>query len=167
MKLFLHRLFDNGDDTIGILYYRDYYADLKYVYVIEDEYRKEKVKDETRIPQGFYEVIARKGGQFYDAYSKSSIEEIRKFTQKYGVLEIINVPGFDNILLHTGNSDKDSSGCLILGDMANNNSSISGFISDSVKAYSRFIQAVEFYLDKKETIRIEIQNFDKDIQRLI
>jgi hypothetical protein len=167
MKLLLHRDFDSGEDTLGRLYYRDHYQDLKYVYTLEDEYREKKVKHETRIPEGFYDVIARKGGKFYDAYSKSSIEAIRAFTQKYGVLEIMNVPGFDAVLFHSGNSDKDSSGCVLLGDFINNNSSLSGYISDSINAYSRFISAVGFYLDKGETIRLEIKNFDKEIERLL
>jgi len=167
MKLLLHRIHDNGDDTLGIMYYRDHYADLKYVYTLEDEYRKEKVKGETRIPEGFYDVIARKGGRFYDAYSKSSVEDIRAFTQKYGVLEIMNVPNFDAVLFHTGNTDKDSSACVLIADNANNNSAAPGYVSNSMDAYSRFVTAVGFWLDKNEKIILEINNFDIDVQRFV
>ena len=169
MKLLLHRDFDNGKDTLGRLYYRDqYYQDLKYVYTLEDEYRKDKVKGETRIPgDRFSDVIARKGGKIYEAFSKSSIEEIRSFTQKYGVLEIMAVPNFENILFHVGNKDTDSNGCILIGDMANNSSSISGFISASMTAYSRLVGTVGFYLDKGESIRLEIIDYDREVQKLI
>ena len=144
MKLLLHREFDNGDDTAGRLYYRDNYQDLKYVHTLEDGYRKVKIKKETRIPEGFYEVRPRKGGRIYDAYVKSSIETIRAFTQKYGVLEIMDVPDFDNVLIHTGNDAEDTEGCPLIGDMINNNSAGVGYISESMNAYSRFISNVGF-----------------------
>ena len=167
MKLFLHREFDSGDDTLGRLYYRDQYQDLRYVYTLEDEYRKDKVKGETRIPEGFYDVRPRKFGRIYEQYIKSSVEEIRAFTQKYGVLEILDVPDFDNILIHVGNKDEDTLGCVLVGDLANNNSKIEGFISDSIKAYSKFISAVGYYIDRGESLRLEIQNFDREIERMI
>ena len=103
MRLLLHREFDSGEDTLGRLYYRDHYMDLRYVYTLEDTYHEKKIPGETRIPEGFYDVQARKFGRIYDMFVKSSIEIIRSFTQKWGVLEIMNVPDYEGILFHSGN----------------------------------------------------------------
>ena len=164
MKILIHRAFDNGKDTIGKLFYRDqFYQDLKYVYTLELAHHEKKIKGETRIPgDRFYEVIPRKGGHIYEAYCKSSIEAIRAFTQKYGVLEIMNVPDYENVLIHTGNKSADSESCVLTGDMANNNSLTSGFISGSMDAYARFVGAVGYYLDKGESTRLEIVDFDRE-----
>jgi hypothetical protein len=167
MELLLNRLYDNGNDTIGILYYRDQFKNIRYAYTLEDEYRDIKVKGETRIPAGSYSVMARKGGRIYDAFSKSSVESIRNFTQKYGVLEIMNVPDFSAVLFHTGNKENQTNACILLGDFINNNSNVPAYLSDSVKAYTKFIQAIEHYLDKREPIYIEIRNLDRDIEGLI
>ena len=51
------------------------------------------------------------------------------------MLQVLNVPGFDYILIHCGNDDDDTSGCLLLGNSANNNRISSGFIGNSVQAY--------------------------------
>lgn len=141
--------------------------DLRYVYTLEDTYHEKKISGVTRIPEGFYDVKPRPGGRIYDAYCKSSIEDIRAFTQKYGVLEVLNVPDFNNVLIHTGNTDTDTEGCLLVGDMANNNSAAPGFVSNSMLAYARFILTVGFWLERGETIRLEINDFDREINRLI
>jgi len=167
MKLLLHRYYDSGDDTLGILYYRDKNKDVRFIYTVEDEYREIKVHGETRIPQGFYNLKLRKFGKFYDRYCKSSIEIIRAFTQKWGVLEIENVQGFGDILIHTGNSERDSSGCVIVGDNTNNNSAEAGVVGASLSAYGRLIGSVDHWLSAGEKYTIEIEDFDKAIGRLV
>jgi len=167
MKLLLHRQFGSENDTLGRLYYRDHNQNVKYVYTLEDEYREKKVPGETRIAEGFYDLGVKRAGKFYDMYAKSSVKEIVDFTKKYGVMEILNVSNFEAILIHTGNQDTDTQGCLLVGDMTNNNSLVRGYITDSMKAYARLLQAIEFYLDKGETIRLEIVDFDREVSRLV
>ena len=52
-----------------------------------------------------------------------------------GMLWVRDVPGFEYILIHTGNTDEHTSGCLIVGDSQENNTIIKdGFVGKSVKS---------------------------------
>lgn len=79
---------------------------------IEDEYREEKVINETRIPAGIYKIGVRTVGGFHARYSK-------KFPNFHrGMLEILDVPHFTYVLIHVGNTDDDTGGCLVVGNIA-------------------------------------------------
>ena len=74
-------------------------------FIIEDGHREIKEYSMTRIPEGTYEIIKRKWGRFY-----------KRYTRRFGfdfVPELINVPNFTDILIHCGNTVKDTSGCLL------------------------------------------------------
>lgn len=76
---------------------------------LEDEYREEKVAKETRIPAGEYTVGVRTEGGFHGRYSN-------KFPDMHrGMLHILDVPGFTYILIHIGNTDENTDGCLLVG----------------------------------------------------
>jgi hypothetical protein len=105
MKLEVRRFGLGDDSTLGKLYIDGQFA----CFTLEDEGRKAKVPGETRIPEGHYEVTLRTVGGFHDRYSKS-FENIHK-----GMLWVRDVPGFEYILVHCGNTDEDTSGCLLLG----------------------------------------------------
>lgn len=86
-----------------------------YSHVIEDRdrgiYQKDtleyilsiKVKHETAIPYGSYQVVMSYSQRF----------------QKY-LPELLNVPGFAGIRIHAGNTEADSSGCLLPGIKSGN-----------------------------------------------
>jgi len=94
---------------------------------LEDEYRENKVPGETRIPAGEYQVGVRVVGGFDARYSK-------KFpTFHAGMLQVLDVPGFDYILIHIGNTDEDTAGCLLVGAGCNTSGDLS--ISSSRLAY--------------------------------
>lgn len=69
---------------------------------LEDPLRSLKVKGETGITAGIYKVALR--------YSP-------KFSPKYGheMLWVKDVPGFEFILIHPGNTKEDTDGCLLVG----------------------------------------------------
>ncbi|WP_406535458.1 DUF5675 family protein [Methanobrevibacter sp.] len=74
-----------------------------------DEIRSKKIKDKTAIPQGNYKVTM---NVISPRFSK------KKYYKDFcgGRLpRITSVKGFDGVLIHIGNTDKDSSGCLIVG----------------------------------------------------
>ena len=79
---------------------------------LEDEFREEKVAKETRIPSGTYDVRLRTEGVHHSKYS-NRFEDIHK-----GMLHIQNVPNFTFILIHCGNTDEDTDGCLLVGSQA-------------------------------------------------
>lgn len=78
-------------------------------YTLEDERRKVKIKTETCIPEGSYKLQLRRWGGFHTRYSKA-FSEIH-----IGMLEVMDVPGFTGILVHCGNTDEDTAGCVLVG----------------------------------------------------
>lgn len=107
IKLRLERLYKGSKYTIGKLYINDeYFCD-----TIEDidrglkssmsvEYiKKKKVYAETAIPTGTYKIEM--------TYSS-------KFKRILPLL--VDVKGFSGIRIHRGNTEKDSSGCIVIGE---------------------------------------------------
>jgi len=58
-----------------------------------------------------------------------------------GMLQIMNVSGFTDILIHVGNTDKDTAGCLLVGTGANSRSGDMS-LQSSVEAYNRLYPLV-------------------------
>lgn len=118
MKILLKRIAKKPKYTIGRLSIDGTYQ----CDVIEDtdrgltdkmsleEIKNKKVYGETAIPTGTYKVTL---DVVSPKYSKSP------FYQTYAnggrVPRLLNVKGFDGVLIHTGNSEKDSLGCLLVG----------------------------------------------------
>ncbi len=78
---------------------------------LEDEQRDEKVSGETRIPAGHYKIGLRKEGGFHGRYYQD-----KRFKEYHrGMLQVLDVPGFEYILIHVGNTEKHTDGCLLVG----------------------------------------------------
>jgi len=154
MKLEVLRISSQSDSTNGILF--DTTNGRKFLaYTLEDEYRETKVKGETRIPAGTYKIKLRKEGGFHGRY-----------TTKYGVihkgmLHVQDVPGFDYILIHTGNTDEHTDGCLLVGNTQTENiGTKDGFIGASVDAYKRIYPPIASALENGEDVEINYVDFD-------
>lgn len=155
MQLEVLRFSSEDDSTSGLLFditdgNRKFLA-----YTLEDEYREEKEMHETRIPAGTYNVTLRTVGGFHTRY-----------TEKYGdmhkgMLWVRDVPGFEYILIHTGNTDEHTSGCLLLGDSQTNNQiKEDGFIGSSVQAYKRVYPPIAKVLEDGGVVKITYTDFD-------
>lgn len=106
MKLTLKRIALRPTYTIGKLYIDDvYFCD-----TIEDTVRdlnkngkfdngEKKVHSKTAIPYGIYEIKWTYSPRF------------KKYTP-----QLMNVPSFEGIRVHAGNTSDDTEGCLILGE---------------------------------------------------
>lgn len=93
-----------------------------------------KINGKTAIPAGTYEIR--------DTYSP-------RF--KKNMLEVMNVPGFQGIRIHSGNTADDTEGCLILGMRATQNG-----VAESRVAMQKFNLEARAALKKgKLFIRIE------------
>ena len=92
MKLLCLRYNLSLDSTNGMLFYEGVAGYDFLCYTLEDEYRKEKIKGETMIPYGVYEIKYRKEGGFHQRYSKRFGDLHR------GMLHITNVPNFEHVL---------------------------------------------------------------------
>ena len=142
MKLHLRRLYRKSEYTIGKLYIDGvYFCDVAedvdrglYSYMNDGEISKIKVKHETAIPYGKYKVRL-------------------SMSPKYKKIlpEIMNVPGFTGVRIHSGNDPKtDSSGCLLPGY-----NTIKGKVTSSRKVMEALMQKLTA-LPKEEEIEIEI-----------
>lgn len=147
----LIRFSGTENDTIGLFFFNKEFQH----YTLEDEYRENKVWGERRIPAGIYPLALRKEGGFHLDYAKK-YPDIHK-----GMIEIRNVPDFKFILYHIGNTDKDTAGCLLVGDLANNNQVVRGNIQQSTIAYKRTYPKLLDYILKSPDPKIEIIDLDR------
>ena len=155
MKLKVLRFSSQEDSTSGLLFL-DGKNGLEFLcYTLEDEYREDKIMGETRVPAGTYKIELRTEGGFHARYTK-------KYGKMHkGMLHVVNVPNFKWILIHTGNTDEQTAGCLLVGDSQENNSIIKdGFIGKSVNAYKRIYPKISRALQAGEEVTIEYINFD-------
>tara|TARA_B110000495_G_scaffold189029_1_gene189757 strand:- start:392 stop:856 length:465 start_codon:yes stop_codon:yes gene_type:complete len=154
MKLKVLRFSSQKDSTNGLLF--DVTDGINFLcYTLEDEQRDIKVKAETRIPSGVYKILFRKEGGFHEKYTG------RYGSMHKGMLHVQDVPGFKWILIHTGNTDEHTAGCLILGDSQENNiTTENGFIGKSTTSYKRVYPMIAKALEKGEEVFIEYIDFD-------
>ena len=112
---------------------------------------------ETCIPEGTYDIKLRTTGGFHARYAA------KYGIMHHGMLHIQDVPGFEYILIHTGNTDENTSGCLILGNTQQDlDVSQDGFVGSSVAAYKRFYPKVAGELLKGNDVTIEYSKINLD-----
>lgn len=144
MTFILQRYSDNRDSTLGIMLkvfdLGKGKATVFQGYTLEDESRVDKVKGETRIPAGVYEI------DIQQTDTPLTLKYRAKYPWFKKHLEIKNVPGFVGVYIHIGNFDADTAGCVLLGDNADNNVIGPGSISNSTAAFRRFYENVYQHL---------------------
>ena len=156
MQLEVLRFSSEADSTNGLLFditdgQRKFLS-----YTLEDEYRKEKIMSETRVPAGTYNVTLRTEGGFYQDYTERFGSDFNK-----GMLWVRNVPGFEYILIHIGNTDDNTSGCLLVGDTQNNNQiTKDGFIGSSTNNYKRIYPPIAEVLSNNGIVSITYTDYD-------
>ena len=161
MELEVIRISSGTDSTNGVLFEIDRHSPAPHAegfrckrkflaYTLEDEQRDEKVYGETRIPNGTYKLGLRKEGGYNAKYSK-------RFSDIHiGMLHVLNVPGFEYILIHCGNTDEHTAGCLLVGDSQENNQiTKDGFIGKSTQAYKRIYPKIAKAIERGEQVTIK------------
>jgi hypothetical protein len=106
MHILVERVLSDADSTVSEVFVDG----VKVCYGLEDEYRETKVYGRTRIPAGKYKIGLRRIGDFHKRYG------LRYPGMHEGMLQILDVPNFDFILIHCGNNDADTAGCLLVGE---------------------------------------------------
>lgn len=132
MKLLLKRIFKGDTYTIGRLFINDKYFCDTLEDKVRDLPREPKVYSQTAIPAGTYKVIVNYSPKF-----------------KRNLPLLLDVPYFEGIRIHRGNTDKDSSGCILLGE-----NSIKGMVVNSTK-YE--LELTKLLQETKEEITIKIE----------
>lgn len=130
----LERISDNGQTTIGRLYFNGKFLchtceDTRRFYELpqHDPKWSPKVYGETCIAAGEYKLAPRREGGFFKRY----IERFASILHQ-GMIHVLNVPGFTYILLHCGNTHRDTHGCILVGTKRNDD-----FVAASSKVYER------------------------------
>lgn len=148
MELLLKRIAKKSAYTIGKLYIDGkYFCDtledpdrgLKQS-MSEAEIAKIKIKDNTAIPIGTYKI---------DMNTISPRFGNTSWAKLYGgkVPRLINVPGYTGVLIHPGNTAKDTSGCILVGQ-----NKVVGQVINSQITWKSFMQKV-----KGQTLTLTIQ----------
>ena len=152
MKLQVVRTQFGTDATNGLLFIDGIFE----CYTLEDQYQAVKVMHETCIPEGTYDIEFRKTGGFHAKYSE------RYKNAHYGMLHVQDVPNFTYILIHTGNTDAHTSGCLIVGETQQDlEVSKDGFIGSSTLAYKKMYAKVAGQLLQGKKVTIEYTTINK------
>jgi len=154
MELEVLRFSSQKESTLGLLFDVSLNKRKFLCFTLEDEYRTKKIYGQTRIPTGTYEVKLKKEGGFHNRY-KIKFPDFHK-----GMLEITNVKGFDYILIHIGNNDDDTAGCLLVGDSLRQNITDKGFVGSSTIAYKRVYSIIANLLDLGGKVVIKYIDFD-------
>ena len=141
MKLTLKRRYFAETYTIGTLFIDG----VRFCDTLEDKNRDEnrigkfdngeqKVKNETAIPFGTYEITVNRSPRFGRDLPR-----------------LLNVPHFDGILIHRGNTGKDTSGCILVGE-----NKVKGRVINSTPYELELTKRCKAAIARKEKITIEI-----------
>tara|TARA_R100000995_G_scaffold21924_2_gene9247 strand:+ start:117 stop:698 length:582 start_codon:yes stop_codon:yes gene_type:complete len=158
VKLQVVRTQFGRDATNGLLFIDGLFE----CYTLEDQYQEVKVMHETCIPEGTYDVKFRTVGGFHERYKK------RYGNSHYGMLHLQDVPGFTYILIHAGNTDEHTSGCLIVGETQQDlDVSEDGFIGSSGKAYVKLYNKIakQLLIGNPVTIEYSKINLTDSVQQ--
>lgn len=101
----LKRLITLSDVTIGAFSIDDKFQ----CFTLEDPPHDPKIMGKTRIPAGIYALAPRYHGRKYMQYK----QRFPKLPE--GVIEIMDIPNFTDVLIHIGNYPKDTAGCVLVG----------------------------------------------------
>lgn len=145
MMIDIHRYKDDGDATLGMMCIDG----IPVCYTLEDEGRDIKIPGETCIPSGQYEIILRKHGGFHNRYAS-------KFDYHEGMLELVGVPNFTNILIHIGNYERNTDGCILVGATGGVEADGTLCVWQSTKAYANIYPKILAALNAGETVMLTI-----------
>lgn len=122
-------------------------------FTVEDEIRNVKIHGETAIPAGSYPLKLRQSPKFsgtflwsesaqklIEAKDLASFPAIKDF-KPHDLIWLDPVPGFQFVLMHWGNTDLDTEGCLIVGSAIGVVKGREGVVSSRVY-YKKFYEKV-------------------------
>lgn len=151
MKLLLKRISLKPTYTIGWLYVDG----VKVCDTLEDKVRdlnkngvfdngEKKLPGLTAIPYGTYDVTLKVQSPKYK--DKAAY----KFCDGY-LPRLLDVPEFEGVLIHIGNTAEDSAGCILVGE-----NKVVGQVINSTATFKRLYSMLRSAADRGEKIQIEI-----------
>ena len=153
MRIKVDRKWKKDTYTIGNLYINDKF----FCNTLEDRDRglkqtdsldyikKNKIYGETAIPKGKYKVTIDIVSPKYSA--------VKWYKDLCGgkMPRILNVPGYEGILIHPGNTALDTFGCILVGE-----NKVKGKVINSRETFKKFYKELKKAKENKEEITIEI-----------
>lgn len=112
----------------------------------EQEIRAIKIPSQTAIPTGTYRVTLNVQSPKFKAKAAYA------FCQGY-LPRLLNVKGFDGILMHIGNTQNSSAGCILVGQ-----NKVVGQVINSTETFKKLYAILDTANKKGEKIRITIKN---------
>jgi hypothetical protein len=64
-------------------------------------------------------------------------------SQKYGLTYSVSVPERSGVLFHAGNTERDTQGCILVGDYFEMHANIGAYLKESKKAFKEFIESLK------------------------
>lgn len=145
MEIFLNRL-GTGMKSIDVATIGRLMVNDEHCLILENDHDDTKVYGHSRIKKGRYEIVLRKFGSHHERYKE-------RFSDMHiGMLELINVPNYTDILIHCGQIPKDTKGCLLTGTEKEGNSKVIG----SSKAYRKMYPLIATPLENGDRVFINI-----------
>ena len=149
MRLHMLRVCTREKWTAGAMIRADVHPPRFLCGTMEDGHKDVKVRGHTRIPAGTYKIKLRNEGTLTQKYQQK-FPDIHK-----GMLWLQNVPGFEYIYIHLGNTHEDSEGCILVGNSVNWDT---GFQGDSVAAYRSLYSLVANQILNEDDVVIQIED---------
>lgn len=140
MELTVHRQPTVDEITFGTLAVNGIF----FCHTLEDAVRDHKLLHDTAIPAGTYTVV---------------IDRSQRFQRM--LPRLLNVPGFEGIRIHPGNTTADTSGCILVGDRRTTTS-----IRESRIAFERLMSVLAPTFAKGEKITITVLNPTPNTERV-
>ena len=105
METKIIRVGEGKDSTLSHLYIGGLFC----CYLLEDTVREEKIAGQTAIPPGEY-------GLSLNHWAGMNAKYARRFPQLHeGMVEITEIPNFQLVFFHMGNTHTDTRGCPLTG----------------------------------------------------
>lgn len=92
------------------------------IFTLEDKVRDEKIPGETAIPSGTYKVVV--------DYSTHFGKDLP---------HLLDVPGFEGVRIHPGNTDLDTEGCILVGKKWD----LGDFVGQSREAFDELFEKIK------------------------
>ncbi len=106
-----------------------------YCYTLEDPVRPKKIPGKTAIPTGIYTIIVDYSHKFHTNLPR-----------------LLNVPNYEGVRIHPGNTAEDTEGCILVGLGKGENS-----VLDSRKAFAPLMQKINQCVAKREKIQVIVE----------
>jgi hypothetical protein len=148
-QVFVLRYAHGTESSTGLFFLEDEFA----CYTLEDAPRDDKISGITRIQEGVYELRLRTEGRLHERYKGM-------YDFHAGMIELVDVPEFKWILIHTGVCAAHTDGCILVGKGVNSPHTDEGRLSRSRDAYREIAPVITEWLQLGYRVTITITDMD-------